>query len=310
MKSFLLFFIVSFFFLSTETLYSKISNSILLKVGNKIVTNYEVKNKIISTLILSNQDINQKNINKIKKQSVELLIQKKVKEIELDKYEINTDQLKVNNYLNSISSNNIETLKKKFEENGIDFEIFINEIEIQFKWQKLIVNTYSKIVEINPETINQNIEQILNKQKKIEEFKLSEIEVPINNDDSDKKRIIEIKKIIDEIGFDQTALKFSISSTADNKGDLGWINSKSLSEKIFKIANNLNVGEISDPILKEGSAIILKLVAKRVSNTDTLDIEKFKNKLIDSKKNELFSLYSQSLLSKLRNTILIEYTNE
>ena len=69
-------FILIFFFFSNINSYSGINNTISLKIGNKIITNYEVKNKILTTLILSNQAI--------KGQSLDSLIEKKVKEIELE----------------------------------------------------------------------------------------------------------------------------------------------------------------------------------------------------------------------------------
>ena len=34
-----------------------VENSIVIKIDNQIITNFEIKNKIISTLILSNQEI-------------------------------------------------------------------------------------------------------------------------------------------------------------------------------------------------------------------------------------------------------------
>ena len=67
---------IKYFLLLTEQSFSATTNKILLKVGNKIITNYELKNKILSTLILSKQEINQKNINRAKKQSIDSLIQK------------------------------------------------------------------------------------------------------------------------------------------------------------------------------------------------------------------------------------------
>ena len=148
---------------------------------------------------------------------------------------------------------------------------------------------------------------ILNKQQNILEFKLSEIEILINNNDQDKEKISNLINLINENGFEDVALKFSISTTAERKGNLGWINSKSLSEKIFSIVNNLNIGEISDPIIKQGSATIFKLDDKRVSKISEVDIDKIRLNLINRKRNELFDLYSQSLLSKLKNTTLIEY---
>ena len=48
--------------------YSKIEQKIVVKVENEIITNYDIKNKILLSLIISNQEINQENINQIKNQ--------------------------------------------------------------------------------------------------------------------------------------------------------------------------------------------------------------------------------------------------
>ena len=296
--------------IASENSYAKINKNIIIKVGNKIITNFELKNKILSSLIVSNQSINQQNIDKIKKQSIDLLIQKKIKEIELDRFKFKNDPITINKYLNSISLNDIDSLKKKFKDNNVDFNLFLEEVEIQFKWQQLIMNTYSKKIEINNENLIQEINMILKNKKDIVEFKLSEIEIPINNDNSDKVKLNDLMNVIKEIGFEEAALKLSISSTAENRGDLGWISSTSFSKKILKVIQKLRVGEISEPITKQGSFTILKLVDKRQSNVKDLDMEKLKKNLILSKRNELFGLYSQSLLSKLKNTTLIEYLNE
>ena len=57
-------------------------NKIIIKVGNEIVTSYELKNKIMRSLILSGIEINQDNIDKLKK-SVENLISNKLIKIEI-----------------------------------------------------------------------------------------------------------------------------------------------------------------------------------------------------------------------------------
>ena len=62
---------------------AKIENKIILKIENEIITNYEVKNKILTTLFLAGDPINQENINKLKKKSLESLIQVKIKKLEL-----------------------------------------------------------------------------------------------------------------------------------------------------------------------------------------------------------------------------------
>ena len=83
----------------------------------------------------------------------------------------------------------------------------------------------------------QKLKRFLENQNNSFEFKLSEM-ISINNGNLDKK-IDEIKKSINDIGFEETAKKFSNSSSAINNGDLGWINSNILSKKYLKLLKNL-----------------------------------------------------------------------
>ena len=308
MNVFIKIFIFGALFLSlNNTLVAKIENKIILKVENKIITNYEIKNKILSSLILSNQEINQFNINKIKKQSLDSLILHKLKIIELSKYNFENDAKQIDNYLNTISSNNVEGLKNRFRINGIDFKLFLNEIETQFKWQKLIYQIYSNKININEKIINFELQELINNKSELKEYRLSEIEIFSDNNDSDKDKILYVKEQIAKQGFDKTALNLSISSTAKKFGDLGWLNEKSFSNEIYKIIKNMRVGDISEPLKRQNSIIFLKLNDFKKSNTAKLDVTKIKKDLINKKKNELFNLYSKSHLSKLKNTSLIEY---
>ena len=72
-------------FLLHNSINSKIKNKIVVKIENQIITNYEIKNKILVSLILDNKEINQENINNMKNQTLESLILLKLKKIELKK---------------------------------------------------------------------------------------------------------------------------------------------------------------------------------------------------------------------------------
>ena len=54
-------------------------NDIIAKIGNEIITEFEIKNKILTTLFLANQNVTQKNIDDLKQQSFELLLQSRLK---------------------------------------------------------------------------------------------------------------------------------------------------------------------------------------------------------------------------------------
>ena len=304
MRIVILFFIFNCFY---NEGFAAIENKIILKVENEIITNFEVKNKILSTLILSNQEINQQNIDNFKKQALEFLIQYKLKKIELSKFNLKNDSSQINNYLNSISGNDINKLKDTFKRNNIDFKLFVDEVETQFKWQQLIYKIYVNKIQIDEKSINKELEDIVQKESEIQEFKISEIEILLNGDDNDEGKISNVQKQINLIGFENAALKFSSSSSAVNKGDIGWINGKSLSKQIYEVIKNMNLNEVSKPIKRSQSVLFLKLNDKKISKSNKINSVELKKNLIDRKKNDMFALYSKSHLSKLRNTSLIEY---
>ena len=183
----------------------------------------------------------------------------------------------------------------------------MTEIKTELAWRQFIFRIYNNKVNIDEKDIDFELTKIIENESIIEEFKLSEIEIYVENSEPIENQINFILDQVQKIGFEKTAEKFSISSSSVNKGDLGWINGKSFSKKIFKVVKNMQPGDISKPIINPNSVLLLKLMDKKSSQISELDKDKIKNKLINQKKNELFNSYSNSHLSKLKNKALIEY---
>ena len=283
------------------------NSKIIVKVEDEIITNYDLKNKILITLILSNQEINQQNIDELKKAVLDQLINLKLKKMELSKYKIKKDEGRINSYLKSISGNNIQNFKNKFFENNLDFELFLDEVDTEIRWQQLIYTLYGKKIDINEATVNVEVEKIIKERSNVEEFELYEIEINSNLDVPEKQIIEDILKKINTIGFENSALNFSASTTSSQKGYLGWINGKTLSKEIYLILSNMKIGDVSKPIKKQNNILFLKLNNKRTIKPEQLEIKKLKSDIIEKKKAGLFNLYSQSRLSKLKNNSFIQY---
>ena len=151
---------------------------------------------------------------------------------------------------------------KKFDNYNLDFELFKKDVEVEIKWRQLIYQKYSKKIDINESSINDEINKIINNKLMNKEVNLSEIQV-LKNNNSEKKIISDISNEIKENGFENTALKFSISNTSSKKGDLGWINTKTLSKRIFNIINKMKINEVSKPIIQSDTILFLKLNDER-----------------------------------------------
>lgn len=307
MKKFIL--IVFFFYYIANNSIGSASinqNKIIVKINNDIITSFQLKNKIRTILFLANQETSQENIDITKNQALASLMNFHLKKREIEKYKISANQNSIDSRLLSISSNNIEGLKKGFFQNNLDYELFVDEIKIEMSWQKLIFSLYDK--KINEKDLRFQIDNINDLDLLIEEeVKISEIELLADNDNERKNKIDLIINEIAKIGFDNTAVKYSESASAINKGDLGWLNTKVFSEKIFDAIKNLKIGQISDPIIGANNVLFLKLNDKRKTEINNLNKKEIKDKLFIQKKNELFNLFSTSHLSKIRNNALIEY---
>ena len=299
--------IIFFSILNSSSLYSKIKSNIVVFVGNEIITNFEIKNKILTSLMLAKVELNQKNIDSYKKQALNSLIDLKLKKKELSKYNFRAEDSEVNKYINSISSNNVIEFKNNFSNNDLSFSLFIEEIKIELKWRKLIYEIFKERVRSTEKSVEKELNEIIKKQSQIVEYRVSEIEIELQKDGKEIDQIEKIKKFINQIGFENTALKYSSSSSAEQKGDLGWVKENALSKPVHEIIKGLEIGAVSKPIKKLNKITFLKLVDKKKVSIDSKNKEKIKNDLIAAKENDLFILYSSSYLSRLKNNTLIEY---
>ena len=291
--------------------HSAIESKILAKVENQLISSFELKNKIKLLLFLTNQQINQKNIDNNKREALESLINLKLKKEEVLKFKLDraNSNSRADKYVLKLAARyntDLNGLKNMFSTNGIDYELFFEEIKLEMAWQKIIYDIYRNKTVVNDNEIEKELKKKIKNNKKSEDYKLSEIEILLENNSALTKKIDEIKKEINEIGFENTAIKFSSSSSAFNGGDLGWINSNSLSRKILNTIKKIKKGGVSEPIIQGNSILFLKLVDIRKNNSDISNLDQLKKEIINSKQNDLLNLFSNNHLSKIRNKALIE----
>ena len=137
----------------------------------------------MTTLILTDEKINQDNINKTKPIVLKNLIDLKIKESEIKKYKIkNTpEELQIN--LNILSNNYLYSFKKKFESNNLNYEMYKKDLETELKWRKLIFVLYKKKVSINESEINLELDDFLKKNESTSnEYKLSELTITFDDE--------------------------------------------------------------------------------------------------------------------------------
>lgn len=300
--------ILSFFF-NSNYLHANLQNKIIADVENEIISSYELKNKIRTTIIFNKDIINQESINKTKNQALKALINLKLKKSELKKYGYDSESVNSNNYIERIASKyntNLDGFKKIFSDNNLDYKLYTDEVKTELTWQQFILALYGEKTIIDEEEVKDELNKIIKSQENVIEYNLSEIELEASNEVEMKNLLKEVKNQIASDSFENTAIKYSISVTAMDGGSLGWINSKALSERILSYVSKLKIGEISEPIQQPNSIILIKLKDKKKIVLDEKNLEITKKNVITQKRNELLNLFSNSHLSKIKNNAYIE----
>ena len=132
----------------------------------------------------------------------------------------------------------------------------------------------------------------------IEEYKLSEILFSPTSKSTEKDEIDKIRNSINEVGFENTAIIYSLSNTASSGGEIGWLKKTQLSENIIQIIQNLDIGEITNPIDAPAGKLILILKDKRKVKKE-ISFEKEFEKAILFEKNKQLNQFSSIYFKKV-----------
>jgi hypothetical protein len=163
-KIFLLifFFLTTFFFQKSTS--KEIKNNIIVSVNNLIITELDLSKEInFIKFINKNNNTTELEIAALRRQSINNLINKKIKDIETDFFKIFIPEKEIENNLFNLLSNlkiNREDLDKFYEKNEIEKNYLKDSVRIDLKWSELINQLYQNRININLTEITTEIENI------------------------------------------------------------------------------------------------------------------------------------------------------
>jgi len=293
------------FLLLSLTLANSFENKILFKINNEIITSLDILNELQYLQIINTefQNIKKEEAFQISKNS---LVREKIKEIEIRRI-INEIKIKdkifnnlIKNYFREFKIGSIPEFEKFFLSKNIDPNIIRKKITLEILWNQLIYKKYQKNVKINKQLIIDD----LKKNDKQSEFLISEILFNINESEDLKDKFNIINNSIEKNNFSKTALKYSISDTANKGGKLGWIKESILSKNILNELKKLKIGQHTNPILVPGGFLILKLTDLREISKD-FDLKKEVKKIVNEKTNQQLNRFSNIYFNKVKKDIII-----
>ena len=303
------FFLIIFFsFNYIKNLNAEISNNIIVMVGDEMITSYDLEQEKLYLSLINQININSLNKKQLDDMAKDSLIREKVKLNIINLQEglvIDDDFISINikQIYKKLGLNSLDELKYLINKNNLNYEEFVNKIVIELKWNQIIYSLFSNKIQIDKDKIDKKIRLILNENEE-EEFLISEIFLIGKNKKELNDKIIKVQESILEIGFNNTAIKYSSSDTSKNGGELGWVGESQISEKILGQIKITNTGNITKPIELSGGNLIIQVKNKR-NTKKKIDIKQKFDEIVKAEQNYQLNNFSIYYFQKIKNNIVI-----
>ena len=176
-KKVFIFIIFILFYLSSPSI--SVTNKVLVTIDNSIITELDLKKEIEFIKFINKSQIDE-NSEKVRKDIIESLIDKKIKKIEIDNAKIEITDKEIENYTYNYLSNNkinYEILNAFYTAKQIENDYLKNIIIIEIGWIKLIRRMYESRININLTEINEEIKKESINTENIEKFKNQKIDL-------------------------------------------------------------------------------------------------------------------------------------
>ncbi|NBZ97818.1 MAG: hypothetical protein EBS46_03465 [Proteobacteria bacterium] len=156
-----IFLLIFFIFFLTNANAKQLTNNVIVSIDNSIITDLDI-NKEINFLKFINKDQVTNSPELFKKEIINSLIDRKIKDIETNNFKIEVSEKEIENnlynYLERIKINN-EILNSFYNQNEIEKDYLKNIIKIDMKWSKLIRQMYESRLNVNLTEVNKELEK-------------------------------------------------------------------------------------------------------------------------------------------------------
>ena len=276
---------------------------IVAKVNQEIITNVDLdfeKRYLISL----NPNLKKLDQNRITEYAKNSLINEKIKKNEIEKrFKIVPNESLLSKVIGDIYSgigiSSLNEFETYLAQNDVDFQRVKEKISIEIAWNDLIVKTFANEIEIDQNFMREELEKF--EEKEVENLLLSEIIFTINDKKELPIKYEEIKKSINEIGFEETARIYSLSESKKIGGNLGWIYKNQLSQEIRDGLNGINIGDFTIPIITSGGFLILKLNDLKLEKI-AIDKDTQLKKMIEFERERQFTRFSTLYYKRIYNS--------
>jgi peptidyl-prolyl cis-trans isomerase SurA len=252
--------------------------SIVAVVNGSVISREDVNNRgrlfAISTGLPLTPDV----LDRLKPQVTRQLIDERLRLQEAQRRHVIITDQQIAEAVHEIEARNnmpAGALRAKLQADGVGLRTLVDQVRVQLGWTQVLRQQLGTQANIKDSEIQEQ-QQLIQQQTGKPEYRIAEIfiaaEDPANTADAQRFAETVISQLRAGAQFAVVAAQFSQSQTALQGGDLGWVQPNELDPAVARIAQDMPVGAISNPIAVPGGISIITMRGKREIGRDLATI--------------------------------------
>ena len=223
-------------------------------VNDEVVTLQDLNDRLALVLFTSGVQDNQEARQRLAPQVLRGLVEEALQLQEARRLNVNVSDQEIEQALANIAQRNnmdAEGLRRLLGGGGINLATLLAQIRSQIAWVKVVNQQVRPRVNVTVDQLDLAVQEArLNERQP--EFLLSEIVLPVDNPAQEDAVAADARRLIQTVqeggSFESLARQVSASASAEQGGDLGWVRSAVIPPELFAALDQLQPGEVSEPI--------------------------------------------------------------
>lgn len=322
-KLFLFTMICSIFSGAVFSLADEYQDRVYAVVEDEVITLLDVRRQ---TNLMERQLMNQmpggnlnSRVGELRRQAVEQMIHNELcyaefKERGLDVPKAYIEE-RIDNIVKSEADGSYDKFEKTLEDDGMTMEEFRDQLKKQIASQLLLDQFVSRQVKVTPQEVEEYFQENKSDFSEDGRLKLAIIFLADNEGEDDdesgglslQERVRKVEKALEEgDDFADLAREYSDEQrSAERGGELGWLKMSECRKSFRQAVEDLNAGEVSEPVEDEEGVYFVKLLEKKeVEKTElTADIRK---NIRGNLRQESQEKYYRQLVEKLEDKFYVK----
>lgn len=256
-----------------------LADGIVASVNDRIITGYDLRQRMLMLILSSEIQPTQENLPAIQQAALNALIEERLKAQEITNYE----SLRVSD--EEVSAEIAEMARRagltpdaylaQLSQAGIQPQAFRENLRTEIGWSQLVGGRFNSRARASRYQVEAEVRR-LNEAASKPQYLVGEIYIEAARVGGQQAALDGARQLVQQIvagaPFQAVAQQFSAapSAAARNPGDAGWIVKDSVQPALQQAFDQLQVGQLSNPIPVDGGVYIIYMRDKREGSSSSL----------------------------------------